>query len=130
MVVVVVVSDLSHQFSQLMSSLTAKPLHGQYYSLLNDNSIDKRRSIYWLNNHLHSETESTILAIQDQVIATRLIEARIMKKYIPSVCCRLCGGHEESIDHLLASLAATEYLYRHNLVAGDRHKNLINILPL
>jgi len=41
-------------------------------------SIDKYRSLCLLQSHLHSETESTILAIQDQVIATRVIEAKIM----------------------------------------------------
>ena len=62
-------SICDHQFSQLMSTLSTKSLHGWYYSLLNDSSIDKHRSMCWLKIHLHSETESTILAIQDQVIA-------------------------------------------------------------
>ena len=53
--------------------------------------------------HLYSETESTIVAIQDQVIATRLIEAKIIKKHVPSLMCRLCGGYEETIVHLMAA---------------------------
>jgi len=53
-----------------------------------------------------------------------------MKMSIPSVMFRLCGEHEESITHLLSacpSLAATAYLYRHNLVAGVVHWHLMKI---
>ena len=51
-----------------------------------------------------------------------------MKISIHSVMCRLCGEHEESIVHFLSacpSLAATAYLYRHNLVAGVVHWHLM-----
>ena len=43
------------------------------------------------------QLESTILAIQDHVVATRVIEAKIMKKHWPSLMCRLCGESEETI---------------------------------
>jgi len=82
----------------------------------------------WLKSRVHSESESTILAIQDQAISTRVIQAKIMKMSIPSVMCRLRRVHEESIAHLLSacrSLAATAYLYRHNLVAGVLHRHLM-----
>jgi len=77
--------------------------------------------MYWLKSLVHSESESTILAIQDQAISTRVIQAKIVKMSIPSVMCRLCREHEESIVHLLSacpSLVAIAYLYRYNLVAG------------
>ena len=47
--------------------------------------------------------------------------------------CRLCGGYEEIIVHLLAacpSLAASEYLYHHNLVAGVVHWHLMKVYDL
>ena len=53
-----------------------------------------------------------------------------MKMSIPSIMCRLCGEHEESVVHLLAacpSLDATAYLYRHNLVAGVVHWHLMRL---
>ena len=87
----------------------------------------------WLKSHLHSELESTILAIQDQVVAARLIEAKIMKKHLPSLMCRLCGESEETIAHLLtaySSLVANEYLYQHNLVPGVIHWHLIKVYGL
>ena len=42
------------QFSQLMSAIVEKPLHGQYYALLNKNSIDKPGSMCWLKSHVQN----------------------------------------------------------------------------
>jgi len=113
-----------YKFRQLMSILSEKPLHGWFYSLLNDSSIDKHKSLCWLKSHLHSESESTILAIQDQVIATRVIEAKIIRKHVPSLMYQLCGEFEETIVHLMVASPASE---RHNLVAGVIHWHLIRV---
>ena len=121
------------QSTQLMSSLIAKPLHGQFYSLLSNDLIDRHRSLCWLRHHLHSETESTVFAVQNQVICTRVIAAKIMHKTVPSVLCRVCGQSEETIVHLLAAcplLAASAYLYRHNLVAGALHWHLMKVYSI
>jgi len=97
----------------LLSTLLAKPLHGQFFSFVESNvEVDKCRSFNWRKQHLHSETESTLLAIQDQVIATRVIESKVMHKLIPSLLCRMCRTAEETIVDLLAacpSLGTTEY---------------------
>ena len=42
------------------------------------NDVDKQSSFMWLRQHLHSETELLIIAIQNQVIATRVIESKVM----------------------------------------------------
>ena len=47
------------------------------------------------------KTESTIIDIQDQVIATRVIESKVMHKSVPSLMCRLFHQAEETIVHLL-----------------------------
>ena len=123
----------ARQLSALTSSLLSKPLHGKYITLLQSDSIDKLGSCKWLQQHLHSESESTMFAIQDQVIATRVYEARIMKKNIPSLLCRVCGQAEETILHLLSScpsLAVSTYLYRHNLVASVLHWHLSKFLSI
>jgi len=115
------------QLSLLTESLSVKPLHGKYFSLLQSDGIDKRRSVCWLNQHLHSESESTVIAIQDQVLNTRVYESKIMKKMIPSILCRVCGQGEETILHLLSACsvqACTSYVYRHNLVARAVHWHL------
>ena len=49
----------------LMSALLAKPLHRQYFSFVYSDLVDKQSSFNWLRQHLHSEIESTILAVQD-----------------------------------------------------------------
>ena len=48
-------------------------------------------SFRWLRGSLHSESESTIFAIQDQVICTRIYQAKAMKSSISSMLCRFCG---------------------------------------
>jgi len=53
------------QLSLLIDSLTVKLLHGKYYSLLDSCDVDKSASIKWLRQHLHSESEFTVLVIQD-----------------------------------------------------------------
>ena len=117
----------AEQLSTLKSSLLSNPLHGKYTTLLQSDSVDASGSSKWLQQHLHSESESTVLAIQDQVIAIRVYEGKIMNKSIPSLLCRVYGQAEETILHLLSScpsLAASTYLYCHNLVAGVLHWHL------
>jgi len=99
------------QLSLLIDPLTAKPLHGKY-SFLASSDVDKADSTRWLRQHLYTESESTIFAIQDQVIATRIYEAKIMCKNVPSLKCRICDKFNETIVHLLSAcpqLAATSY---------------------
>ena len=115
----------AEQLSTMKSSLLSKPLHGKYATLLQSDSVDGSGSSKWLQQHLHSE--STVIAIQDQVIATRVYEAKIMNKSIPSLLCRVCGQAEETIFHLLSScpsLAVSTYLYHHNLVTSVLHWHL------
>ena len=84
-------------------------------------------SFRWLSRSLHSESESTIFAIQDQVICTHVYQAKIMRSPMSSVLCRLCGDQDETIQHVLAGcsiLAPTCYLNRHNLVAKVLHFHL------
>jgi len=113
-----------------MSSLTSKPLHGKYITWLQSSDVDGPGSARWLQQHLHSESEFTVFAIQDQVIATRVYEARIMSMTLPSLLCRVCRQAEETIVHLLSScpvLAVSAYLYHHNLVASVLHWHLSKI---
>ena len=98
------------------ATLIAKTLRGKFFSFLDSGDVDKDRSVCWLKYHLYSELESTIIAVQDQVITTRVYECKIMHK---SVLCRVCGQVEETILHLLSAcpmLASTAYMYRHNLI--------------
>jgi hypothetical protein len=72
------------------------------------------------------ETESTIVAAQDQAISTNSFKNKILKKEIESKC-RLYKQHEEIIDHLTSGcpiLAKNEYLMRHNKVCTHLHYSI------
>jgi hypothetical protein len=58
------------------------------------------------------ETESTIVAAQDQAISTNYFKNKFLKQEIGSKC-RLCKQNEDTIDHLTSGcpiLAKNEYL--------------------
>ena len=118
---------IAAQQKKLLDCLSAKPLHGKFFNWIRSVDINIDWSFRWLNRSLHSESESAIFAIQDQVISTRVYQAKIIRSRIPSVLCRFCGDQEETIQHVLAGcsiLAPTCYLNRHNLVAKVLHFHL------
>jgi len=73
----------------------------------------------WLKSgDIKGETESKIVAAQDQAISTNYFKNTILKEQ-PESKCRLCKQHEETIDHLTSEcpiLAKNEYLMRHDKV--------------
>ena len=79
----------------------------------------KERSYRWLKyDDIKGETESTIVAAQDQAISTNYFKNTILKKETESKY-QLCKQHEETIDHLTSGcpiLAKNEYLMRHDKV--------------
>jgi hypothetical protein len=101
-----------------------KPLHGQHPKIMDKPSIDSDVSYNWLKKGLlNAETESNILAIQDQCIRTRNYEKHILKLDVEDRC-RCCHGPPETVHHLLSAcpeLAPREYLYRHDQVCKYVH---------
>ena len=71
----------------------------------------------WLQNgDLKRETESLIVAAQNQSIRTNLVKARIDKSQGDSLC-RMCRKVDESIYHIVSGcskLAQKEYKRRHD----------------
>jgi hypothetical protein len=62
--------------------------------------VDIEQSYCWLKSgDIKGETESTIVAAQDQAISTNYFKNKILKEEIESKC-RLCKQQEETIDHL------------------------------
>jgi len=53
------------------------------------------RSFHWLHCSLYSKSESTVYAIQDQVLCTRVYKAKIMQFPVQSIMRRLCHEHEK-----------------------------------
>ena len=69
---------------------------------------------------LKVETEGLITAAQDQILATRLYHARIIKdNTIPM--CRMCNKYEVTVDHIVSGcpkLTQTKYIHRHDKAAA------------
>lgn len=106
-----------------------KELHGRYIHILDQTHIDKQASIGWLTRgNLFPETEGFLIAIQDQVIATRSYKKYIIKDpNIEDAKCRMCGNANETIEHLIngcTTLAARDYTNRHNNVAKIIHREI------
>ena len=72
---------------------------------------------------LKRETESLIIAAQDQALRTNYRKAKIEKSTNESAC-RLCKEKEETISHIVSEyskIAQTEYKKRHDRVATTIH---------
>jgi len=96
-----------------------KRIHGHLPRSLDEKLVDIEQSYRWLNyGDIKGETESTVVAAQDQAISTNYFKNKILKEETESKC-RLCKQHEETIDHLTSRcpiLAKNEYLMRHDKV--------------
>lgn len=104
-----------------------KQLHGRHYNHVEQRDISKQLSYKFLKSgQLFPETEGFILAIQDQVIATRNYKKFIIKDgTVNDDRCRKCHQHPETIDHITAGcklLAGVEYTKRHDSVAKIIHQ--------
>ena len=73
------------------------------------------------------ETESLIVATQNQSIRTNLVKAKIDKKSQGDSLCRVCRKVDERIDHIVSGcskLALKEYKRRHDNLGKIVHWKL------
>ena len=101
-----------------------KALHGQY--LRQTKEVRSDQCWAWLKNEdLKRETESLIVAAQNQSIRTNLVKAKVDKSQGDSLC-RVCRKVDESIDHIVSgcSKLAQEYKRRHNNLGKIIHWKL------
>jgi len=108
-----------------------KRMHRQLPSNLDEKMVDIEQSYRWLKSGDNKgETESTIVAAQDQAISTNYFKNTILKEEMESKC-RLCKQHEETSDHLTSGcpiLAKNEYLMRHDKVCTHLHYSICKAL--
>jgi hypothetical protein len=110
-------------------------MHGQLPRSLDEKLLDIEQSYRWLKyGDSEGETESIIVAAQDQAISTNYFKNKILKKEIESKC-RLCTckQHDETIDHLTWGcpiLAKNEYLMRHDKVCTHLHYSIYKALGI
>ena len=99
-----------------------KQLHGRFKRLISNISHDKTWT--WLRKgNFKRETESLLIAAQDNAIRTYHIKARIDKTQQNSKCW-LCGERDETINHIISEcskLAQRKYKVRHDCVGKVIH---------
>ena len=99
-----------------------KQLYGRFKRLINNISHEKTWT--WLRKgNFKGETESLLIAAQDNAIRTNHIKARIDKTQQNSKC-RLCGDGDETINHIISEcnkLAQRVYKERHDWVSKVIH---------
>ena len=87
----------------------------------------------WLQNgDLKRETESLIVAAQNQSIRTTLVKAKIDRRQGDSLC-RMCRKVDESIDHIVngcCRLAQKEYKRSHDNLGKILHWSLLESVIL
>ena len=102
-----------------------KVLHGQY--LRQTKEVRSDQCWAWLQNgDLERETESLIVAAQNQSIRTTIVKAKIERSQGDSLC-RMYRKVDESIDHIVngcCKLAQKEYKRSHDNLGKILHWKL------
>ena len=103
------------------------------YFLQQTDEISHEKSWTWLRKgNLKRETESLLIAAQNNAIRTNHIKARIDKTQQNSKC-RLCGDRDETINHVISEcskLAQKEYKNRHDWAGKMIYRELCKKLKL
>jgi len=104
-----------------------KVMHGQYIRNMDRQLISEEDTFLWLSKgDLKAETESEIVAAQDQAIQTKYYATKILNTETDSKC-RLCQQFDETIDHIISAcpiLAKEQYIKRHDRVCAQLHFNI------
>ena len=98
-----------------------KQLYGRFKRQINNISHDKTWT-WQRKGNFKRETESLLIAAEDNAIRTNHTKARIDKTQQNSKC-RLCGDRDETINHIseCSKLAQREYKARHDWVGKVIH---------
>ena len=104
-------------------------MHGQWLAERDEiSSVDVVQSEKWLKySHLTPETESVLVAAQEQTLATNYVRNKLWK-WKGSPLCRLCKEKPETIPHIVSGckcLVGTKYTNRHDKVGKYIHWNLL-----
>ena len=102
-----------------------KVLHSQHFT--QSKEVRSDHCWAWLQNEdLKTETESLIVAAQNQSIRTNLVKAKINKSQRDSLC-RVCRKVDESINHIVSGcskLVEKEYKRRDDKLGKTVHWKL------
>ena len=102
-------------------------MHGQYIRNMDRQFISEEDTFLWLSKgDLKAETESEIMATQDQALNTKYCATKLLNTETDSQC-RLCQQFDETIDHIISAcsiLAKEQYVKRHDRVSAQLHFNI------
>jgi hypothetical protein len=104
-----------------------KVMHGQYIRSIDKQLISEEDAFLWLlKGDLKAETESEMVAAEDQTLQTKYHATKILQTKKDSKC-RLCHQFEETVDHIISAspvLAKEQYIKRHDRVCAQLHFNI------
>jgi hypothetical protein len=96
-----------------------KVMHGQYIRNIDRQLISEEDTSFWLSKgDLKAETESEIVAAQEQAIQTKYYATKILNTETDSKY-RLCQQFDETVEHIISAcpvLAKEQYIKRHDRV--------------
>jgi len=102
-------------------------MHEQYIRNTDRQLISEEDTFLWLSKgDLKAETESEIVAAQDQALNTTYYATKILHTETDGKC-RLCQQHDKTIDHIISAcprLAKEEYVKWHDKVSAQIHFNI------
>ena len=102
-------------------------MHGQYIRNTDRQLISEEDIFIWLSKgDLKAETESEIVAAQDQALQTKYYMANILNRERDSKC-RLCQQFYDIIDHIISArpiMVKEQYIKRHDKVCAQLHFNI------
>jgi hypothetical protein len=104
-----------------------KVMQGQHIRNLDRQLISEEDTFLWLSKgDLEAETESEIVAAQDQALNTKYYTTKTLHTETDSKC-RLCQKHDETIAHIISAcpvLAKEQYVKGHDRVSAQTHFNI------
>ena len=96
-------------------------MHGQYIGNVDRQLISEEDTILWLSKgNLKAETESEIVAAQDQALQTKYYATKILNTETDNKC-RLCQKFDETIDHIISACPT--------LQKNSTQKDMIEYVP-
>jgi hypothetical protein len=123
--------EIQHTKAKLGEILKKKwknrAVHGQYIRNIDRQLISEGNTFLWLTKgDLKAETESEIVASQDQALQTKYYATKILNTETDSKC-RLCHQFDETIDHIISAcpiLEQEQYIKGHDTVGAQLHFNI------
>jgi hypothetical protein len=110
------------RLEKVLKNKWKKVMHEQYIRNIDRQLISEEDTFLWLSTgDIKAETESEIVAAQDQTIQTKYYATKILNTETDSKC-RLCQQFDETIDHIILAgltLEKEQYIQRHNRVSAN-----------